>query len=330
MDYDTYEDLQGLWSDLEAALALVLTHPAQVSDVPQKVLQLDAWLQELMAHDSDSGLYLMYQLAAGTTVGYSAAHALVCATLSHLLAQSYRLPQVERDALVRAALTMNIGMTQLQNQLALQRERPSAAQQEAIRVHAVEGRRLLERMKVTDKLWLDVVTLHHIHVEPTLPLLDQPPAERLARLLATVDRYAAMISPRRTRVGRTVAESIQIVTGPRSKLYEKAGEALKHCVGYYPPGVFVALSDGTTAVVLRRSSIPGKPQVAKLLDARQYPLAQPEIIMLTNQEVLHITHSLPAAEVRTKVDARSLMRLGALMTGSTPKLRQVTHTPGQR
>src|SRR5574344_2811652 len=156
MDYDTYEDLQGLWSDLEAALALVLTHPGQVSDVPQKVLQLDAWLQELMAHDSDAGLYLMYQLAAGTSVGYSAAHALVCATLSHLLAHSYRLPPVERDALVHAALTMNIGMTQLQNQLALQRERPSAAQQEAIRVHAVEGRRLLERMQVTDKLGLDV------------------------------------------------------------------------------------------------------------------------------------------------------------------------------
>ena len=148
MDYDTYEDLQGLWSDLEAALALVLTHPGQVSDVPQKVLQLDAWLQELMAHDSDAGLYLMYQLAAASTpVGYSASHALVCATLSHLLAQSYRLPTLERDALVHAALTMNIGMTQLQNQLALQRERPSAAQQEAIRVHAVEGRNL-PRMEV--------------------------------------------------------------------------------------------------------------------------------------------------------------------------------------
>ncbi len=120
MDYDTYEDLQGLWSDLEAALALVLTHPGQVSDVPQKVLQLDAWLQELMAHDSDAGLYLMYQLAAASTpVGYSASHALVCATLSHLLAQSYRLPTLERNALVHAALTMNIGMTQLQNQLAL-------------------------------------------------------------------------------------------------------------------------------------------------------------------------------------------------------------------
>lgn len=63
MDYDTYEDLQGLWADLEAALALVLTYPAQVGNFEAKVLQLDAWLQELLAHDRDAGLYLMYQLA---------------------------------------------------------------------------------------------------------------------------------------------------------------------------------------------------------------------------------------------------------------------------
>ena len=219
MDYDTYEDLQGLWADLEAALALVLTHPAQVGNFEAKVLQLDAWLQELLAHDRDAGLYLMYQLASSSHTGYSAAHALVCATLSHILAGTYHLPPQERDALVRAALTMNIGMTQLQDQLALQRERPSAAQQEAIRMHPVEGRRLLERMQITNGLWLDVVTLHHINIPPQLPLLQQQAAERLARLLATVDHYAAMISPRRSRAGRSVAgcarlPGIPIVSSP--------------------------------------------------------------------------------------------------------------------
>ncbi len=330
MDYDTYEDLQGLWLDLEAALALVLTHPGQVSDFAHKIDQLDAWLQELLAHDSDAGLYLMYQLAARSGTGYSAAHALVSATLSHLLAQSYRLPQDERDALVRAALTMNIGMTQLQDQLALQHERPSAAQQEAIRVHASEGRLLLERLQITNGLWLEVVALHHINTEAHIPLLQQPPAERLARLLATVDRYAAMISPRRTRTGRSVAESVQMVTGPQSQLYQKAGEALVHCVGMYPPGVFVALSDQTVAMVLRRKNQPNRPQVAKLLDERKYPFAEPQILQLDEHPQLRITHSLPSAEVHPMLDARSLLHLGMLMTSTTPALRKMTNTPGQQ
>lgn len=329
MDYDTYEDLQGLWADLEAALALVLTHPAQVGNFEAKVLQLDAWLQELLAHDRDAGLYLMYQLASSSHTGYSAAHALVCATLSHILADTYHLPPQERDALVRAALTMNIGMTQLQDQLALQRERPSAAQQEAIRMHPVEGRRLLERMQITNGLWLDVVTLHHINIPPQLPLLQQQAAERLARLLATVDRYAAMINPRRSRAGRSVAESVHVITGPSSQLYQKAGDALLHSVGMYPPGVFIALNDETTAVVMRRTAQPHQPQIAKLLDARKLPFAQPQILLLTQEPQLRITHSLSSSEVRPFLDTQSLLHLGALMTNSTPSFQQITQTPGQ-
>ncbi len=327
---DAYEDLQGLWSDLEAALSLLLLHPGQVSDIEQKILQIDRWVQELMEHDTDAGLFLMYQLATrSSTTGYSTSHALVCATLCHLLAQSYHLPEKERNALVYAAITMNIGMTALQDQLALQRERPSAAQQEAIRLHPLESRRLLERMEITNGLWLDVVSRHHINTEPSTPLLHQPPAERLARLLATVDRYAAMISPRRSRAGRSVAESVQAITGLQSQIYQKAGQALIHSVGMYPPGVFVALSDGSTAIVLRRSDKPGKPQVARLLDARQYPLAQPQMLMLSEPNQPRITHSLASAQVRDIVDANSLVHLGRLMTGSTPALRQMALLPGR-
>jgi hypothetical protein len=74
--------------------------------LPHKIAQLDTWLQELIAHDSDSALYLMFQLAGSSTVGYSASHALVCATLGHILAHEFQLPPHERNALVQAAFTM--------------------------------------------------------------------------------------------------------------------------------------------------------------------------------------------------------------------------------
>ncbi len=228
------------------------------------------------------------------------------------MADTYHLPPQERDALVRAALTMNIGMTQLQDQLALQRERPSAAQQEAIRMHPVEGRRLLERMQITNGLWLDVVTLHHINIPPQLPLLQQQAAERLARLLATVDRYAAMISPRRSRAGRSVAESVHVITGPSSQLYQKAGDALLHSVGMYPPGVFIALNDETTAVVLRRTQQPHQPQIAKLLDCAQTAVCPAANLLLTQEPQLRITHSLSSSEVRPFFGHPKLVALGGL------------------
>ena len=158
---EEYEDLLSLWADLEAGLSVLLAQPRQVLDFPAKVRQFDRWLQDLAAHDIDAALYLMFQLASTSTVGYSASHALVCSTLCHLMARELALPLRERNALVRAALTMNIGMTALQDELASQRERPTPAQQDAIRNHPLESQTILERLYVTDHLWLDVVVQHH-------------------------------------------------------------------------------------------------------------------------------------------------------------------------
>ena len=324
-----YEDLLGLWSDLEAACSLLLGHPLQVHQLPAKVQQLDNWLQELIARDNDSALYAMFQLAGSSTAGYSASHALVCATLSHILAAHFVLPQQERDALVHAALTMNIGMTQLQNQLAVQRERPSIAQQEAIRSHPADGQRLLRNVGVSQRLWLDVVGLHHISSETSTPLAKQPVAERLARILATCDRYAAMISPRRTRPGRSVAESAQAITGPQARLYEQVGNALIDCIGYFPPGIFVALQSQEVAVVLRRSSEPNCPWVAKLLDARKAPLRQPELIA-TDAPEHRISHALPAHDVKLHVDHRTLVQLGLYAARFNTGLHALVSTPGAR
>lgn len=324
-----YQDLLGMWSDLEAALGLLLSRPSLVQQLPAKVQQLDAWLQELIAHDSDSALYLMFQLAGTSTVGYSASHALVCATLCHILALEFQLTQPERNALVCAAFTMNIGMTALQDQLALQRERPSVAQQEAIRMHPAEGRRMLHELGIQNALWLDVVGLHHINTAVQAPLMQQLPAERLARILATCDRYAAMISPRRNRTGRSVAESVQAVTGPQSKLYEQAGDALIRCVGLFPPGVYVALSTGETAVVLRRTADIGQPLVATLLDTRKVPLRQPELIA-THKDNVRISHALPPHEVSLQVDHRTMVRLGMYAARFSDGWQQLLTTPGMR
>jgi hypothetical protein len=328
-DESPYLEVQGLWADLEAALSLLLNKPTLVQQLPHKVVQLDTWLQELIAHDSDSALYLMFQLAGSSLAGYSASHALVCATLSHILAQEFALEPEERNALVRAAFTMNIGMTALQDQLALQRERPSVAQQEAIRLHAAEGCHQLASFGVQDALWLEVVRLHHIHMEAQTTLMQQPAAERLARILATCDRYAAMISPRRSRLARSVTESVQAITGTQAPLYEQAGQALIRCVGQYPPGVYVALSSGETAVVVRRTLHVGYPLVATLLDARKVPVRKPQLIA-THEQQVHITHALPIHDVNLHVDHRTLVHLGIYAARFSDSLQQLVCLPGAR
>ena len=74
-----YEELLGQWADLESGLGVILGSPASTQQFVSRVVQYDKWMQELLQRDTDVGLYLLFQLASNSPVGYSASHALVCA-----------------------------------------------------------------------------------------------------------------------------------------------------------------------------------------------------------------------------------------------------------
>jgi hypothetical protein len=305
-----YEDLLSLWSDLESALSVVLSAPLRVQDFPAKVRQLDRWLQDLVAQDIDAALYLMFQLASTSTVGYSASHALVCGTLCHIMAQALQLPTRERDSLVRAALTMNIGMTALQDLLAEQRDRPSAAQQEAIRNHPRESQTLLERLFVTDNLWLDVVGQHHASISDRVPLASQEPHDRLTRILGTIDRYAAMMSPRKSRASRSATDSVRAIVRNEVDHRDDVSYTLVRSVGLCPPGTFVRLDNGDTAIVLRRGEKANQPIVASLLDRTGVHHARPGIYQTGTTGKPRIQSALARSAVQVELNHRTMVRLG--------------------
>lgn len=259
-----YDDLLGSWSELEAGLSTLLLRPRQVAGFAGKVRQYDRWVQDLLQQDMDTGLYLLYQLASNRTLGYSSAHALVCAVLCHVLAQEISLPTAQRDSLVAAALTMNVAMTALQNRLAEQAEAPAPEQKTQIADHAQAGGLLLEQLGVDDAVWRQVVAAHHGGISGTAPDAPQP-GLRLAHILQVVDRYAAMISPRKTRAARSVVETVRALLGRGDVRRDEAGMALARAVGLCPPGSFVRLDSGDIALVLRRGPAAGHPLVATVL-----------------------------------------------------------------
>ena len=304
-----YEDLIGQWSDLESALAVVLARPRSVQDFASKLRQCDRWLQDLVAHDIDAALYLIFQLASTSTVGYSAAHALVCAALCHILAHELQLPAHERDSLVRAAFTMNIGMTALQDELAQQREPLTPEQRTAVDRHPRAGLNLLAALHVTDDLWLQVVDQHHQPPPDTAALAGLPALERLARILGTIDRYAAMISPRKSRAGRSATDSVRAIVGHEADSRDEVSLTLVRTVGLCPPGTFVKLDNAETAIVLRRGERANFPLVASVLDAKGEPLSSPQLYHTVRGQP-RIQSALARSAVTVELPQRAMVRLG--------------------
>ncbi|MCD6664321.1 MAG: phosphodiesterase [Comamonas sp.] len=324
---DEYEDLLAQWLDLEAALSALLTHPRLVLGFTAKTRLCDQWLQDIVGHDNDAALYLMFQLASTSTVGYSASHALVCATLCHILAQELQLQRHERDSLVRAAITMNISMTTLQNELALQSEPLSAAQKDAIGLHPQNSVTLLEELDIRDDLWLDVVAAHH-HPPPAHTALSSLPTEtRLAHILSTIDRYAAMISPRKSRSGRTASDSVREIAGHTGQHEDDVVVALMRTVGLCPPGTFVRLTNGDTAVVLRRSERVNFPLVASVARADGEPLDAP-MLYHTVRGQPQVQAALARSAVTTQINHHMMVRLGlyAARVTNQPPVRNAAAT----
>ncbi|AGX86526.1 HD-GYP domain protein [Candidatus Symbiobacter mobilis CR] len=307
---DEYEDLLALWSDLEAGLGVVLTHPSQVQEFVQRIAQYDQWMRDLLQRDADVGLYLLFQLATHSPVGYSTSHALVCAVLCHLVSQEFALPSEQRDGLVYAAMTMNIAMTTLQDQLATQGSRPTPEQQQSISVHASQGAMLLARLGIDDNLWLRIVELHHNESPSSAPVRSAPTEETLARILRVIDRYAAMISPRRSREGRSAEESAKYLLEQTRQSGSDVEQALVRIVGLYPPGTFVRLDNGSTAIVTRRSASLNQPDVVIVLQEGG-GLLKPPLMHPTSKGSPKIQAALPSSAVQERLSHHRILQLVA-------------------
>lgn len=305
-----YEDLLSLWSDLESGLGIVLGSPGSIQEFEPRVRQYNRWMQTLLQRDTDVGLYLLFQLATNSSVGYSAAHALVCAVVCHLIAVELKLAAPERDSLVHAALTMNIAMTALQDQLAGQAEKPSPEQWAAIRAHALKSRLMLANKGVTDALWLDIVAMHHDDSTDQGELHLMAPVNRLARILHVVDRYAAMISPRKSREGRSATDSVRALSTDSPKKNDEIGQALVRAVGVFPPGTCVRLDNGEVAVVMRRSSKPNLPHVAIVVNQNGERMAQPRLHRTANNKP-GIQLALATSAVRGQLNHHLILELSA-------------------
>jgi hypothetical protein len=306
-----YEDLLAMWSDLESGLGVILGSPSNTREFGHRVLQYDRWMQGLLQRDPDVGLYLLFQLAGNSPVGYSASHALVCAVLTHLIAIELNIAKPERDSLVHAALTMNIAMTGMQDALATQVEKPTPEQQDAIRAHAVKSALMLGNLGVSDGQWLDIVSGHHDDAIDKADLRTAPPLTRLTRILKVVDRYAAMISPRMSRAGRSATESARSIIANASAKTDEIGHALVRAVGLCPPGTYVRLDSDETALVLRRSSQHNHPYVAILTNPSGEWIPSPRLHRTEDNHKPKIKTALPASAVRARINHFQMLRLGA-------------------
>lgn len=203
------------WSDLEDRLRALqgslTSEPGTAREAVARIDQTTARVYQLLRQDEMGSLFLLVNRAVTGFTGYSTLHSLLCAALAVSLGRNTGLSDTEQQALDRSALTMNASVKQLQDTMAAQKSPPTHAQLTLIDRHPTASANLLRAAGVTDRLWLDAVTLHHDPLPGSTPLSSLSSAEKVARVLQVIDRYTAALSPRGSRAGREAREATRAV-----------------------------------------------------------------------------------------------------------------------
>ena len=294
------------WADLHTSLGLLLHQGEQAQDFLRRLGLVRARIDELLQSRTDDSLFVLVQMLLDRTLGYSTGHALLCALLCRIVGKLLLKESRALDTLINAALTMNIGMTRLQDGLALQAQAPSAEQRLRIDQHPLLGVHTLQRLGVQDPAWLQLVRHHHAKLPALTELERAEPLLLMSHLIGLVDVFVARISPRVSRKGlpsqRAARDAYLAADGQPNPL----GAALIKAVGVYIPGSYVRLASEELAVVARRQRRANEPLVFALVGRSGMPLGEPAL-RDTSEAAYEIKAGVAADEVRVRVNTAKLL-----------------------
>jgi len=260
----------------------------------------------LVARDPDLAIFQVLRQEGNAHVQYGIDHSLHTAITTQLVATRLGWTAEEARLAFNVALTMNLGMLELQGQLAEQTTPPTEDQRATIQAHPALSRMILETAGVSDERWLEAVAQHHETPEGTGYPYGITTASPVADLVRRADIYTAKLSSRqgRSAIAADQAGRQMFMAAPGDPMVA----ALVKEFGVYPPGCWVRLASGETGIVVRRGPTVFTPEVVVLTTRSGAALPAPAR-RDTGQKAFAVQTVLGARDPRPQLSTAQMMVL---------------------
>jgi HD-GYP domain-containing protein (c-di-GMP phosphodiesterase class II) len=302
-DYVVGQQLNGDWLDLQEVLRGILYQGGLAINPLERLAGIETKALAFLKADVDDSLFSLFQALADTSQGYCATHALLCATVCELTAKKLALPDVQRAALMKSALVMNIGMARDQDSLARQQSAPTAWQRTLIQEHPQRSVEILQGFGFDDPQVLDIVRWHH-----------DPATEEgleanvlVRRILSMADGFIAKLAGRKTRASLSPVKAVKSMVMGAEGIGLGVGSAMAQAAGFYPPGTYVKLANGETALSVQRGERANTPWVISILDKDGVALGKMPC-KETTTPACTIASAVPAESVRVTLSIDKVRR----------------------
>lgn len=253
--------------------ALDKNHPS--THIKDRTASLAKEIQDIFEENSDAMLGAVHLIFE---YDYTLVHPVHVSILCEMIGKAAGLSKEKRISNICAALTCNFSMNQLQEELQNQKGKLSERQLKEVQNHPKESTMLLKKAGVEDKVWLRCILQHHEKIDKSgYPFgASGDEISKEAKILAIADTYAAMVSARTYR-DRMVPSDVlkEMFMGKGAHCDEELSLLFIRELGVYPPGGFVSLVNGETAIITNRGEELLHPIVSSYISSKGAKYTKP-------------------------------------------------------
>ena len=274
-----------------------------LSQSPASTLEKTARFVEKIAGDflADNEITI-HAIGAGQGVTESYAHPLNVAILSLMVARELELTAEQSQALGLGALYHDIGLQEVSSRVVRNPDPLTGAERAVREMHCEYGRRMGQSYGMPEAV-LDIIEHHHELADGSgYPhKLAGEAISQAARVVALLNHYDNLCNPVNPARALTPHESLaHMFAQQRGKFDARILQIVIRCLGVYPPGTMVTLSNDSVCLVTSvNTARPLRPTV--VVYDPQTVRESPIIIDLGDEPDVNISRALRPAHVERKI-----------------------------
>jgi len=272
---------------------------AQPKETVRVASQLVTQIAESILCAPELAIHVMGDKTGGEELYF---HSLNVTMLSMMMARDIRLPQQVVGVLGMGALFHDIGRKEIPSKILMKTDPLTPAEQHLYEMHCQYGVEIGQRLQFSTSI-LAIIREHHELYDGTgYPgKLKGEAIGLLSRIVAIANHYDELCNPPRIADAMTPHEALSMMFAKqRNKFDPKLLQVFIRCLGVYPPGTIVQLSNGVIAMVSTvNTAKPMKPMIV-IYDA-SIPKDDAILVDLDREADLSIAKAIRPAQVPIEI-----------------------------
>ena len=229
-------------------------------------------------------------------------HSLNVTMLSMMVARDIKLPQEVVGTLGMGALFHDIGHKEIPKKILMKLEPLTQAEQHLYEMHCQYGVEIGKHLQFTTPV-LKIIQEHHEFFDGSgyPQKLKGDAIGLLSRIVAIANHYDELCNPLNIANALTPHEALSVMFARlRNKFDPKLLQVFIHCLGVFPPGTIVQLSNGVIGMVATvNTQMPMKPMLV-IYDAT-IPKDEAILIDMAQETDLNISKAIRPAQVPLEI-----------------------------